>query len=99
MEFKGIETGRFSGKEQNESMPPRPQSTILSSLAARSVFNAVEVEDAFQYLTDHTPHTKINLTVHQGVDLVEAAIKIAQVAGTTINTQVENILRILEARL
>lgn len=108
MESKGTTTGRQKGSERHESMPPRPDPlekhayespTIVQQLAASSVFSAKEVEDAFSYLTDHIPHTKIKLTVYQGVAVVDASINIAQIAGTTINTQVENILRILEARL
>lgn len=81
------------GKHPYESL------TIVQSLAARSVFSTKQVEDAFQYLTDHIPHTKIRLTIHQGVAVVDASINVAQIAGTTINTQVENIIRILEKRL
>lgn len=106
MESNGTETGRQKGSEQHEAMPPRtevklsvPPPTIVTSLAAQSVFSAKTVEDAFQYLVDHLEFSKVSLTVHQCVDIVEASIKVAQVAGTTINTQVENMLRILEARL
>lgn len=94
MESKGTTPKRDSLEKHPYESP-----SIVQTLVAQSSFSTKQVEDAFQYLADHMPHSKLNLANYQCVAVVDASINIAQIAGTTINTQVEQVMRILEARL
>lgn len=76
-----------------------PSPTIVTSLANQSVFSADEVDKAFQFLADYQKSSRICLTVYQGVDLMEASIKVAQVAGTTITYWIQVIMEGIEKKL
>lgn len=70
--------------------------TIVQSLAASSFFNEGEIESAFRVLKHYLKNSGIDLTGYQIVDVVEAAIKMAQVYNHPLDFWAEELVRIMQ---